>query len=776
VHALLPLRHRLSFFALLSLASVVMAFGIGAGAWLFFLVGVLISLCHLPVRFTYRVALVLGAGVVLVLLRGGWLPSAVPVSIWPIFGAMLMFRLALYLYELRHGEVPSNPVRAVSYFFMLPNVCFPLYPVVDYRTFIQQHYAGNPDAIYRTGVRWMLRGLVQLLLYRLVYYHLTLEASQVRDLGTLLQYVLSTFLLYLRVSGHFHLIVGILHLFGFKLPETHHLYYLASSFTDFWRRINIYWKDFMMKLVYYPSFFRLRRYGTTVGLIGATLIVFVTTWALHSYQWFWLRGRFPVTAPDLLFWGVLAIFVVAATLVEARRGRQRVKPRRQWSAGLAFRTVGTFTVICVLWSLWSAETVPEWLSLWSAAGTASPRDWALLFGLLGIGLAIGGHAWGAAGLGEPRGGSETWRTGWRESAPTFAMTLMLVGLGTHPVQERLPQVAGAIVQSIQVARLSSRDAAMQERGYYENLTRVTNFSTELWRGYEPVLVANTPLNRDRTDFLLNDLRPSTTYVFKRKLVTINRWGMRDRDYQLTKPPRTVRIALLGPSDVWGSGVDDQEVFEQLVEDRLQRELEPSSGLRFEILNFAVPSFSLLQQLAILEDRVGKMHPDIVIITSHPNNYGPLVEHLTRVIVNGVPIPYDSVAQVVAASGVTRETDRAAAIRRLNPYIPPLLDWTISCLAERIRELGARPVWLVLRLPTGENDSEQGGIALAERAGFDVIDLSKVFEGADEAGYVKEEWDNHPNARGHQLLADKLFRALVDRSSQLATGGQASDAK
>ena len=78
-----------------------------------------------------------------------------------------------------------------------------------------------------------------------------------------MQFLLATFLLYLRVSGQFHLIVGVLHLFGFRLPETHHLYFLASSFTDFWRRINIYWKDFMMKLVYYPSFFRLQRLGTT---------------------------------------------------------------------------------------------------------------------------------------------------------------------------------------------------------------------------------------------------------------------------------------------------------------------------------------------------------------------------------------------------------------------------------------------------------------------------------------------------------------------------------
>ena len=94
---------------------------------------------------------------------------------------------------------------------------------------------------------------MHLILYRLVYNRLVIDAADVTTVPQLVQYLLWPFLLYLRVSGQFHIIVGMLHLFGFNLPETHHLYYLSSSFSDFWRRINIYWKDFMMKLVFYPA-------------------------------------------------------------------------------------------------------------------------------------------------------------------------------------------------------------------------------------------------------------------------------------------------------------------------------------------------------------------------------------------------------------------------------------------------------------------------------------------------------------------------------------------
>ena len=49
-------------------------------------------------------------------------------------------------------------------------------------------------------------------------------------------------------------------------------------------------------------------------------MVFAGTWVLHSYQWFWLRGSFPVTGPDLAFWALLGLFVVLNSLKEAKAG------------------------------------------------------------------------------------------------------------------------------------------------------------------------------------------------------------------------------------------------------------------------------------------------------------------------------------------------------------------------------------------------------------------------------------------------------------------------
>src|SRR4030095_16073873 len=323
INALLPLQYRLPFFVGISLASVVIAFGPWDGGFLILLALVPISICHLPVSFPIRTILLILVGVVFATWRTQILQGPWSATIWPILGSMLMFRLALYLYALKHDQRKPTLASTLAYFFMVPNVCFPLFPVVDYSTFRRTYYDSEPDQIYTTGIRWIVRGLVHLILYRVVYVHLVGDPVEVETLGQLVQFLLATFLLYLRVSGQFHLIVGFLHLFGFRLPETHHLYYLASSFSDFWRRINIYWKDFMMRLVYYPSFFELKRFGPTSALVGATIIVFVATWVLHSYQWFWLRGGFPLTVQDGLFWGFLGVLVIYGALKEMKAVRKR---------------------------------------------------------------------------------------------------------------------------------------------------------------------------------------------------------------------------------------------------------------------------------------------------------------------------------------------------------------------------------------------------------------------------------------------------------------------
>src|SRR5205807_283094 len=149
------------------------------------------------------------------------------------------------------------------------------FPVIDYRTMQRGYFARAIHETQRAGLQMMFRGTTHLLLYRLIYHELLIPAEEVRDPLSLAGYLFCNYLLYLRVSGQFHMACGMLHLFGYQLPATHRHYLLATSFTDYWRRINIYWKDFMVRIFFNPVVFRLKRWPQPAALALATATVFL---------------------------------------------------------------------------------------------------------------------------------------------------------------------------------------------------------------------------------------------------------------------------------------------------------------------------------------------------------------------------------------------------------------------------------------------------------------------------------------------------------------------
>ena len=66
---------------------------------------------------------------------------------------MFMFRMMIYLYELKHARKPETLVDTLSYFFLLPNYCFMHFPVVDYRTMQRGYFADDVHTMQRRGLR-----------------------------------------------------------------------------------------------------------------------------------------------------------------------------------------------------------------------------------------------------------------------------------------------------------------------------------------------------------------------------------------------------------------------------------------------------------------------------------------------------------------------------------------------------------------------------------------------------------------------------------------------
>lgn len=767
VHHWLPLQFRLPFFAFLSIGSIVLVFGPQSSAWLVGFGALLIALCHLPVRFTIRVGLVVAAAAALVLFRIEWLHGPWSQAIWPILGSMFMFRIVLYLYDLRYEKAEVSVWRSFSYFFMLPNVCFPLFPVVDYKTFRRNYFDDDCYRIYQVGVEWIARGVVHLILYRVVYYYLTMSPAEIAGPADLARFIVANFLLYLRVSGQFHIIVGMLHLFGFNLPETHHRYFLAASFTDFWRRINIYWKDFMMKIFYYPIFFKLRGLGTTTALVLATILVFVATWFLHAIQWFWLRGTFLIAETDIAFWTILGALVVANSLYEIKFGRKRVlsgTKQLTWADFLkrTGTTAGTFTVICLLWSLWTSESIAAWLSLWSWVGNSTSSGLLIAAGIASGVLLFVGSIWRELAGG--KGDSDAQFNFFKHAAVTGAILVVLGLSGVQAVYLQLGPQSANLVSSLRSGSLSRADVAMLEKGYYESLHRVERFNGQLWELYMKrpktwLDVQGSGLGQFTGDFLQNELKPSFVSFTSHGTIRTNRWGMRDREYEKQRPAETYRIALLGASSVMGWGVGDDQTFEALLETRLNQTAE-GEVKRYEILNFAVPGYQPLQQLPVLGKAL-EFEPNALFFVATGREGSRAAAYLAEVVRKKISIPYDELRSLVSRAGIAPEMSETLILRRLIPYRRELLAWTYRRIVEDALKQNIVPVLVFLpQVREGSWVEETPEIlATAAEAGFSIIDLSDVYKPYDVSKVRLAEWDEHPNALGHRLIAERLYNEL-----------------
>jgi len=221
--------------------------------------------------------------------------------------------------------------------------------------------------------------------------------------------------------------------------------------------------------------------------------------------------------------------------------------------------------------------------------------------------------------------------------------------------------------------------------------------------------------------------------------------------------------VLGHSDVMGTGVNDGETFEGLVEERLNRELSPKTSLRYEALNFAVSGYTLDKQAVILQNgRVAGFQPNVVLVVGDSSDDDGLLRSLIRRWRRDFDPP-GLISPTLAEAGATKEIPTAEALALLRPRSTELVRWALTNLATEARRIGAQPVYALIPVPRARprrHGEPPPFVSLAAEAGFLVIDMQDVYSGYELGSITVSEADNHPNAKGHQIIADRLYGELI----------------
>jgi hypothetical protein len=252
-------------------------------------------------------------------------------------------------------------------------------------------------------------------------------------------------------------------------------------------------------------------------------------------------------------------------------------------------------------------------------------------------------------------------------------------------------------------------------------------------------------------------------------MTINHLGMRDRpDRVQAKPSGTVRIAVAGSSVVMGYGVNDDQPFPYLLEDRLnarRRNGEP----RYEFLNFGTGRSSAIQRHVLFDRKLLGFEPDVVFYVAHQDEFWT-ARHLARLVALHHALPYPSLDDIVRKAGIKPDTSPGMTEALLQPFAKDIILAVYRDFVDDCRRHGILAVWVYLPIPgvVDAPTSSSGLVRLAAEAGFVVVDLADWADRQSPGDVKLSAGDYHLNPRGHGVIADRLEAELRRRPELLAT--------
>jgi len=314
-----------------------------------------------------------------------------------------------------------------------------------------------------------------------------------------------------------------------------------------------------------------------------------------------------------------------------------------------------------------------------------------------------------------------------------------------------------LLAEMQNSELNREDVDALAAGYYE----------ELRKDAGPIGLPNERDDvRFRDDFLRYELKPNVRRAYPAGMRITNSLGMANPEYGYAKPPHTRRIALLGDSMSLGPYRHD---YVALLEDRLNQAALTPEIQRYQILNFAVYGYSVLQMMDVALEKAPKFHPDVYMVAMgdlEVINKAGWRTHVGRLWVSGTDLKYDYLRRVVAQAGV-QPTDHLPSIpRKLAPNFLPVIHWALEQIRDHAASEGAQMIIVLVPSAIDPNYIATDFSRLRQAMdslGVPVIDLRNTFRSVNlQDVQVVPYKDIHPNVRGHEMIFEDLYAQLQAR--------------
>lgn len=334
---------------------------------------------------------------------------------------------------------------------------------------------------------------------------------------------------------------------------------------------------------------------------------------------------------------------------------------------------------------------------------------------------------------------------------------------------RLPRPAREVLADVANDGMNESVQGLATNNYYEGLLAggSTAHASGLARWFAPPrvdfdcgqTVHDVHATQQSTGFLAYELKPGIDVLHHGVHLRTNRRGLRGPEVEREKPRGVFRIAVCGGSNSMGSGVEYERSMIPLLEARLNREVSPRTGRRYECVNFSCNGYYLPHQVCVVEQKVPAFAPDLVLVftTLHDRGY-PVHRRLAQRTLGRLDLYFDFLKS--AAMDMQGIADLDALIRRWGSRKDWIVDQLFRRLAETSLANNLATAVVALRVDVRKlHPTLEHLAASAESAGLPVLCVFNSFDRTSPCDIYQDSQDLHPTAKGHALLADELFGAL-----------------
>jgi len=286
-------------------------------------------------------------------------------------------------------------------------------------------------------------------------------------------------------------------------------------------------------------------------------------------------------------------------------------------------------------------------------------------------------------------------------------------------------------------------------------------------------------------------------------VAFNHLGLRDRERSMEPIPGTIRILALGDSVTFGAGVAEEDAFPRMTEALLNAS-RTDGRTSVEVLNFGIPGYNTIHELAQLRELGLALHPQVVVVGFLYNDVELSTEQRIH---RGQTIQPDGVHEAPNALSLARRVKSSinASIVYLKQH-SLFFAWLTPRLGIALRPFGAKgfgqvgevedqyvdsnPNWhrvrtalldmkrlcderkiqlVVVVIPAMTKFTEsdypikkyhEAVLGFCQAHSITCLDLLPPFWGLDGTKFWISPTDGHPNAQGHRIMAEALTKFLA----------------